>query len=469
MDLRKQILQSDTQRYTLIGAVFGFLFPIVATLIRIASDDLPYTFSSIGIVQSIDPLLWIIDTAPFFLGYFAMLAGRRQDSSHQREVALIQKEKELIEVKNSLEQRVGERTKDLEDQSLRLRIAAEIVKDAASSKNLSELLERAGQLILDRFGYYHTGFFLLDSSKEYAVLTSSPTEAGRKMIADGHRLRIGQTGIVGHVAATGKPRIVMETNLDASYYNNPLLPKTQSEMALPLIVEKDIIGVLDVQSDQARAFNSDDVAVIQILADQLAIAIERARLLQQVEQSLKDIEQAYGRTTHESWKSLAESGQIKNFGYFFDNVRIRPISEASPLGYKAMETGLKISESNDSKQESIAIPIKLRGQSIGAITVKLKEGHKQTTVRTIEQAVERLGSSLESVRLFEEARRRADREQAISHVTTSISSAPELDDILRTAVVEIGKTLGESEVSIQIIGDSDENNRSLEIRGAFPK
>jgi GAF domain-containing protein len=449
-----QIIQSETQRYALIGALFGLVFPVVATLIRIASENLPFNFSSIIAVQSADPLLWIIDTAPFILGYVAMLAGRRQDASLQREIELIQKEVELIEAQSTLEERVAERTKELEVQSQRLLVAAEIAKDAASSRNLSEILQRSGQLIQDRFGFYHTGLFLIDANREFAVLTASPTEAGKQMIENGHKLRVGYTGIVGRVASTGEPRIVLNTTLDATHEYNPLLPNTNSEMALPLRVEREIIGVLDVQSDQPRAFTDDDVAVIQILADQLAATIERARLLQQVEQNLRDLEYTYGSTTKETWKSIIESNLIKNAGYIFDNIRIRPINEAPALGQKAMLNGNKVYESSNSKQESVAIPIKLRGQSIGAVTVRLKEGHKQATVSTIEQAVERLAGSLESARLFEEAQQRADREQAIAQVTTAISSAPDFDEILRTTVEEIGKSLGESEVSIHISSES---------------
>lgn len=453
MNQSNKIIQNETQRYALLGFLFGILFPIIATLIRIFENDLPFNLAGFRSTQANDPLLWIIDTAPFILSYIAMLAGKRQDNSNQREVELTQKEEELIEIQNTLEQRVVERTDALENQSLHLRMAAEIAKDATSSKDLTELLERAGQLIQDRFGFYHTGFFLIDANKEFAILTSSPTDAGKKMIADGHKLRVGYTGIVGRVASTGEARIVLDTDVDKSYFYNPILPKTKSEMAIPLKVEKDTIGVLDIQNDQAQAFSTDDIAVIQILADQLAIAIERARLLEQLGQSLQDLEQAYGRTTRENWKSIAESGLLTNFGYHFDNVRIRPMNEAPLLGQKSMQTGNKVRQVDGSRQESIAIPIKLRGQAIGAITVKLKEGHKQTTVSTIEQAVDRLSSSLESARLFEEARQRADREQAIAQVTTAISSAPEFDSILRTAVEEIGKSLGDSEVSIQIISD----------------
>lgn len=225
-------------------------------------------------------------------------------------------------------------------------------------------------------------------------------------------------------------------------------------MALPLKVENRTIGVLDVQSDQPQAFNENDIAIMQVLADQLGVAIERARLLQQVEEYLKEIRRVSGDSTRDSWKSLAERGMLKNKGYRFDNVRIQPVNAAHDLGVSAMQSGKSIIQQEDgisqSGQALAAIPVKLRGQSIGVITVRLKEGYTANTISTLEQAVERLASSLESARLFEEARLRADREQAISHVTTAISSAPEFDAILRTTVEEIGRSLGNAEVSIQL-------------------
>jgi GAF domain-containing protein len=150
---------------------------------------------------------------------------------------------------------------------------------------------------------------------------------------------------------------------------------------------------------------------------------------------------------------------LSNAGYRFDNVRIQSINTNPKLGAEAMQSGQPIVQREEgngqSRQAVVAIPVKLRGQSIGAVTVKLKEGYNTNTIETIKQAVERLAGSLESARLFEEARLRADREQAIAQITASISSANEYDSILRTTVEEIGRSLGDSEISIQIISDTE--------------
>jgi GAF domain-containing protein len=353
-----------------------------------------------------------------------------------------------------LEERVSERTRELENQTDRLRLAAQIARDAASAQDLDDLLNRSTSLLLDRFDLYHTGIFLMDQKREYAVLTASPTEAGQQMIADSYKIRVGNPDIVAQVAASGEPVIMLDSDIEPRRIKNALLPNTRSEMALPLKVEGNLIGVLDVQSEKTQGFNQDDVDILQILADQLASAIERARLLQQVQQNFIELEQAYGRSTRENWKSLFESGLIKNSGYRFDNIRIQPIREIPPLGQEAMQTGSTIVQNNGNPaQKLVAIPIKLRGHPIGTVTVSLKEGYSHTTVSTIEQVIERLAASLESARLFEEARLRADREQAISHVMTAISSAADYDAILRATVEEIGKTLGDSEVSIRIMED----------------
>ena len=131
----------------------------------------------------------------------------------------------------------------------------------------------------------------------------------------------------------------MDVELDLVHLNNPLLPASRSEMALPLKVENRTIGVLDVQSDQPRAFNENDIAIMQTLADHLGVAIERARLIQQVEENLKEIRRVSGETTRDSWKSLAERGVLKNMGYRFDNVRIQPVNAVHDLSVQAMQSG----------------------------------------------------------------------------------------------------------------------------------
>lgn len=274
------------------------------------------------------------------------------------------------------------------------------------------------------------------------------------MIASNHRLRVGEVGIVGRVAATGEPRITLDMGADAVHFNNPHLPSTRSEMALPLKAENKIIGVLDIQSDQPKAFNEDDTAILQTMADQLATAIDRTRLLQEVERSLKELESAYGTYTRENWQHVSDPGLLGSKGYRFDNIHMESMAELPEAGKTAFETGRTISSNGHSedRQVVVAIPVKLRGQTIGVINLKLKENYGEDTISTVELASERLAAALESARLYEEARLRADREQSIAQVTSAISSSTNYEEILQTTVREIGHTFRDAEVIIQLTG-----------------
>src|SRR5690606_5853285 len=221
----------------------------------------------------------------------------------------------------------------------------------------------------------HAGIFLLDNSREYAVLVASPTEAGKQMLANGHKLRVGEVGLVGRVAETGEPLIALDTGTSDAYFNNPFLPNTRSEMALPLKVENQVIGVLDVQSEQPEAFNEDDVAIMQVMADQLATAIERTRLLQAVESNLQALESAYGKFTRDNWKQLTNGAVTGSLGYRYDSVRRERISQLPDLASEAIAKGVSVASNGSTpstqRPRAVAIPVKLRGQTIGVVSLKL--------------------------------------------------------------------------------------------------
>ncbi len=171
----------------------------------------------------------------------------------------------------------------LQRRATQLTAAAEVAQSAAAILDLGRLLDETVHLISDQFGFYHAGVFLLDEPGEYAVLRAASSEGGQRMLARGHRLAVGQVGIVGYVAGTGQPRIALDVGEDAIFFDNPDLPLTRSEMALPLMTRGRIIGVLDVQSTEPAAFGDEDVAVLRTMANQLATAIENVRLLEEAE------------------------------------------------------------------------------------------------------------------------------------------------------------------------------------------
>jgi len=179
---------------------------------------------------------------------------------------------ELAQLYHSLEERVFQRTEEV-------RLAAEVARDATAMRDIEQLLDESVKLISERFGFYHVAIFLFDDEKKTAVLRAASSEGGKRMRKRGHRLPIGITGIVGHVTEHGEARIAADVSQDAVYFANPDLPETRSELAIPLKVSGMIIGALDIQSKERKAFSESDLLFLQIIADQLAVAIENARLL----------------------------------------------------------------------------------------------------------------------------------------------------------------------------------------------
>ena len=165
-----------------------------------------------------------------------------------------------------------------------------MAREISGKNDLDTLLDTSASLIRERFGFYHVGIFLTDEKKEYAVLRSATGEAGQVMLERGHRLKIGEIGMVGYVVSQGEARISMDVDSDAVHYKNPLLPETRSELALPLRLGEITIGAMDVQSVVPNAFSHEDVRILQTIADQLAIAFEKTRLVVELQRSLEELE-----------------------------------------------------------------------------------------------------------------------------------------------------------------------------------
>ncbi|MBE0672851.1 MAG: GAF domain-containing protein [Anaerolineales bacterium] len=174
-------------------------------------------------------------------------------------------------------------TNDIQRHATLLKAAARAAKNITTILDPYELFQRTVDIICDEFGFYYAGVFLLDDKKQYAVLRAGRGEAGRAMITEGHKLAIGGNSMIGASIANRQGRIALDVGHEAVFFENPHLPKTRSEMALPLIVGDDVIGALTVQSTEEAAFHDEDIAALQTMADQLAIAIQNSNLHRQAE------------------------------------------------------------------------------------------------------------------------------------------------------------------------------------------
>lgn len=339
----------------------------------------------------------------------------------------------LRELTRELEKRVEERTRELAETSLRLQeanrdlarrtaqleAASAVARRAAEFRDVDTLLNETVRLISERFGFYHAGIFLLDDAREYAVLRAASSEGGKRMLARGHRLAVGEVGIVGYVAGTGKPRIALDVGADAVFFSNPDLPHTRSEMALPLKVGDRIIGVLDVQSVEASAFTGEDVAVLQTMADQVALAIENARLLSEVRDRLREVEALSREYARREWEQMVSERPV--WGYVYDGVDVRPKERVSlPEGISP----------------ALTVPLQLAtGETIGRVTLALSDRSPTEEDMALARVVtEQAAMALESARLFQQTQQTLREMEALYRASQAINAASTPDEVLRAFV-----------------------------------
>ncbi len=370
--------------------------------------------------------------------------------------------RELEDLTANLENRVNERTTELEQvtrqtarRAAQLQAITELSETIAQLQQLGEVFPAATRLINERFGFYHVGIFLVDSNHEFAILQAANSEGGQRMLARGHRLKLG-TGVVGFSAQTGQPRIALDVGVDAVFFNNPDLPNTRSEAALPMKSHNETIGVLDVQSTEPNAFSNEDLQVLTTLANQVSIALENARLLTETRAALTQVQEVYNEFTRAEWSRT--TSQAEQPGFRYKGGRIEILEEQ--LTISEVVSAARNGEITDGNMErsAVAIPVKLRGEVIGVLHIASNDPTKKwlpDEVGLVEAVAERAAFAMENARLFQDARRRAAKESRISEASARISGATNIENILQTTADELQRVLGGSEVLIQFQGKGE--------------
>ena len=353
---------------------------------------------------------------------------------------LLNRNEQLRIRREELEQMVGERTAELEYKSIHLQTAAEVARDATTAENLDELLANAVNLVRERFGFYHTAIYLNEERGKYAILMAATGKIGQQMVAKEYRQPIGDNSMVGQATFTGDAISDFTTDADHQQPVASLLPDTRSELALPLRVGDQNIGALNVHSRKESAFDQQIISVLQILADQLAVAISNTRLLQELGQTLRELEVATGSYTQEVWRTVAQrsSGLV---GFRYRGLGIEPITDDDQPS----------STIQDDETTKLTVPIRLRDQVIGTLQLRVEEDEAlPETTSLAESVAERMALAIENARLLEETQRRAERERMVADVTSRMRQTLDVDSVLRSAANEIREALGLHDVSIRL-------------------
>jgi GAF domain-containing protein/HAMP domain-containing protein len=360
----------------------------------------------------------------------------------------------------ALEQRVAERTTDLEisrqqseKRARELQTIGEISGIITSEQKTEILLPLVTRLVGERFDFYHVGIFLVDETGQWAVLQAANSEGGQSMLKRGHKLEVGATGIVGYVTKNGTPRIALDVGADPVFFNNPDLPATRSEMALPLNVRGRVIGALDVQSVKPGAFTENDANTLSILADQVAISIENARLFGRTQDALAEVQNIYRKDIAMSWVKFAQAGGIVGYHKsLIEGKLINKTVDTDEIRQTMMRGSVTTFNADEKRTEStLVVPVKLRGQVIGVLNIRAPRKEHQWSldeIGLVEAISERLALALENARLFEETAKRAERERRVSDITTKIRSANDPQEMIDTAIEELRQALGATLVEV---------------------
>ena len=445
------------------GSIFFAGLTMVATLAIVLAQNAGMLSSRLGARSPLEqwwPLSLFVMTTAGLINLTSRSLNEALGRAH-RYAAELEKERA------GLEATVEERTAELTRRTRYLEVTAAIAREVTSELELTALMNNVVTSISRQFGFYHTSLFLLDTTGEWAELKAASSEGGQRMLARGHRLRVGQEGMVGYVSQRGDSRIALDTGKDRVFFDSPDLSLTRSEAALPLRARGQVIGVLDVQSTEAGAFTSEDVAVLQILADQVATAINNARLFQQVEESVEAERRAFGGVSARAWANLlsAQTG----LGFVSNRRDVAPVGDTwTPQMKVALTKGETV---NDAEDATLAIPIKVRDRVIGVINGRKPDGSGQWTeeeIALMQTLAEQSALALESARLYQDTRLRAAREQLVGEVTGRIRETLDLNTVLQTAVREMGLALDVDVVEVRLGTEFDNPDvdvaRSEEVR-----
>ncbi|MBN2387729.1 MAG: GAF domain-containing protein [Anaerolineales bacterium] len=444
------------------GAIlFGILTTLSVVLVGVADMNglIASSFTETGI-SDIAIIASVVMGSTLILSL--MLNRLQQNIARMKatEEIVRQRTEEMETFSSGLEKLVEERTVELQSANLRnerraaqFEAIAQVARSITVMQDLDTLLENFTTLVGEPFGFYHVGIFLLDDNHRFAVLRAATSEGGKEMVRNGHKLEVGETGVVGYAAGTGRPRIALSVGEDAVHFANPLLPDTRSEMALPMRVGQEIVGVLDVQSTADRAFTQEDIAIFSTLADQISVAIQNVRSYQEAQRLLSESQRTISDYLQSFWQGLRSIQP--QLGYRISENIVQPLDrplDTLPV-LKALEQGIIVAdEGQNASFASLAIPVRLRGEVIGVMDIRVPERGTwdQDNIDIAEAVAERLSIAIETATLLQTTRSRAEIERATSDISGKISASTRFDSILRTAAEELSRVLGNSEVVVQI-------------------
>jgi GAF domain-containing protein/HAMP domain-containing protein len=325
----------------------------------------------------------------------------------------------LESLQGTLEKQVVDRTKQLAATN-------EVGRVASSSLDPEQLLARVLNLFSEQFGYYYAAIYLLDPSGKWAELKEATGEAGKVLKQNHHRLEVVGKSMVGTAIREQSPRIAQVASDEKQRFDNPLLPYTRSEIALPLMVGDRVLGALNVQSTHEADFGPQGIETMKNMAGQVAIALENARLFQEAQQVIRELRTVQQQYLLEGWSGFSE-----------DNEKLE----------------YRIGDEDDENSRKLEVPISLRDQILGQIMLEGQREWTSDQQSLVDAVATQAAIALENARLVSESRQIALRERMAAEINSKIWSSATIDGVLQTVIKELGRRLNASSATIELTID----------------
>ena len=372
-----------------------------------------------------------------------------------------ERDSQLLGLIDTLEQQV-------EARSQRLDMVAHLGERLTAILDVEQLLDELIQLVMRFFEYYHAHVYIIDGNRQHLIVKAGAGDAGAEMKAKGHSIPVdAKTSLVARAARSGEIVRIDNVREAEDWLPNPLLPDTFSEMAVPIMLEDQAAGVLDVQSDKVAGLDESDANLLRSLANHVAVALRNAQLFEQVETALEDARAAQMQYVDQSWSKGKAADSDAEYVYLTPGAAnpdetklqsLRDVVQQADTGNQPVV--VQLDEDTDGGTSLIA-PITLVDKPIGTVQIHSASGNQQWNKEDIEMAqavLDQMAQMAENLRLFEETRHRARQEQTIRAITDQMRGATSLDDLVRIAAEELGQRLSAGHTIVKLGADATLND-----------
>ena len=335
---------------------------------------------------------------------------------------------EHLALTRDISERMAEQDASLGQRDREISMSRRIAQEIASQPNLTELYRTVVDLIKQEFGYYHVQLFGHDVSTDSVQLLYGYGTIGSRMVEMNHTLPIG-VGAIGVAAITHEAVLQPRLAVDPSRQLNPLLKQAMGELAVPILIGNQLLGVLDVLSDQEDQLSENDRVAMESICNQLAIAVDSTRLRRELEGQLQELSHLQRLMSREGWQNFQQQRTEDSSGYYYDRSSLTPIN-----GNRNNENG--VLDLNNESQILVTEPISIRGEVIGHLGVQdlLNDPMAPEDRELLAAISQQVAEAMENARLLEQTQKRAVELETVAQVSAATATILESKQLLQDVV-----------------------------------